>query len=80
VKHLSDKKALKLLGKRIRQLRKEQNISQSQLAYEAELALRQMGRIERGETNTTFLVLYKICKALDVSMPELHKFIEDSPD
>ena len=77
MKYLSEKRALELLGKRIHQLREEQDISQNQLAYEAGIALRQLGRIERGEINTSFLVLYKICKALNVSLSQLHEFLNE---
>ena len=77
MKNLSEKRALELLGKQIRKFREGQNVSQNQLAYEAEIALRQLGRIERGEINTSFYVLYKICKALNISLPQLLSFLDD---
>ncbi|MCA1967472.1 MAG: helix-turn-helix domain-containing protein [Flavobacterium sp.] len=31
----------------------------------------QIGRIERGEINTTIITLHKICKALQINIKEL---------
>ena len=71
MKFLSQEIFLKKIGARIKALRKEQQISQSQLAFEADLPLRQIGRIERGELNTGVHTLYKIAFALNVSVIEL---------
>ena len=74
MKYKRNTKAVKLLGKRIRQLRVEQKISQAQLAFEADVRLSQIGRIERGEINTSFSTLVSIAKALDVSLKEFFDF------
>jgi transcriptional regulator with XRE-family HTH domain len=71
VKILTQEIFLKKIGARIKALRKEQQISQSQLAFEAELPLRQIGRIERGELNTGVHTLYKISHALNVQLKDL---------
>jgi len=68
---LKDKKALKLLGKRIRQLREAADISQAQLAFEAGIPRFQVSRIERGEINTGVLSIFAIAKALEVDIREL---------
>ena len=39
---------LKAFGKRLKQLREEKGISQAQLAFEAEIQISQVSRIERG--------------------------------
>jgi transcriptional regulator with XRE-family HTH domain len=67
----ADTKLLKTIGNNIRMLRLEQDISQVQLAFEAEMTVRQLGRIERGESNPGFLALYKLAEALDVPIHEL---------
>ncbi|WP_438853057.1 helix-turn-helix domain-containing protein, partial [Brevundimonas nasdae] len=47
-------------------LRKERGLSQEALAGEAGLAMRHIGRIERGEGNPTVVVLGKLAEVLDV--------------
>ncbi len=44
-----------------------------ELSYEAETDYRQIGRIERGETNFTIGSLVKISSALGISLKELVK-------
>ena len=66
-----ERHALKMLGKRIRQLREDQGLSQAQLAFEAEIPRFQVSRIERGEINTGILNLIAISKALDINVQEL---------
>lgn len=66
-----DRKVLKLIGKRIRNLRDEAGISQAQLAFEAGIPRFQVSRIERGEINTGILNLMAISKALDIQIKEL---------
>lgn len=41
------------------------------LANEAEIEYRQLGRIERGEINTSILSLLRICLTLEVDVKEL---------
>jgi len=74
VKFFGQDTYLSKIGLRIKQLRKEQGISQSQLAFEAEIPLRQIGRIERGELNTGVHTLYKIAFALNIPLSELLDF------
>lgn len=62
---------LELLGKNIRRKRKEQNLSQEALAYEAGIDRAYLGKIERGEKNITVLKLLQICDTLKISVREL---------
>ena len=62
-----------LVGKTIRKNRKKQSITQSQLAFEAGIPREQVGRIERGEVNTTLRTLNSIAKALDIQIIDLFK-------
>ena len=41
------------------------------LAHEAEIEYRQLGRIERGEVNTSVLSLLRLCEVLKIEMKEL---------
>ena len=64
------------LGMRIRYLRKEQKMSQLDLALEAEVNKNYISDLERGCRNPSILVLEKIAKALDVSLKILFQGIE----
>lgn len=74
MKYNRDEKLLRLIGKRIRELRQKQGISQSQLAFESGIRINQIGRIERGEINTGISTLLSVAKALDVPIKELFNF------
>lgn len=62
---------LKLIGKRIRDLRKERGLSQEQLGELANLNYTYIGGVERAETNISVLNLAKIANALNVGVYEL---------
>ena len=55
-----------LLGKRVREIRESQGISQEALADIAGVHRTYMGTVERGETNISLLNVIKIAKALKV--------------
>ena len=67
---MSGKRSLRLLGERIRELRKERLLSQEKLAELAEIHVNHLRRIELGQANPTYLVLLRISAALDVALPE----------
>lgn len=52
------------IGAAIRACRRDQGISQEELAYKAEIDRSHMGKIERGERNVSLLNLIRICAAL----------------
>lgn len=62
------------LGTNIRKLRKQKGFTMESLANEIEMEYRQLGRIERGEINTTVISLLKIATALDISVKDLFDF------
>lgn len=62
------------LGARIRELRKEKKLSMESFAVDLDIEYRQLGRIERGEINTTILSLKKIADTLNVSLSSLLDF------
>ena len=66
-----DKKLLQQFGGRIKKFRKEQNTTQEELADKATIERSYMGTIERGERNPTLLKVYKIAKALGISLKDL---------
>ena len=60
--------ALKMIGKNIRTIRNSKGLSMEAVANEANIEYRQLGRIERGEGNTTIASLLKIADALNVDI------------
>ena len=62
---------IKSVGDKIRMKRLELNLSQETLSYDANIPRNQVGRIERGEINTSITTLLKICKALKIEIKDL---------
>ena len=69
---------LKKFGDNLRRIRKEKGLSMEFVANEAEIEYRQLGRIERGEINTTIISLLRIAEILKVEMKVLFDFESDS--
>ena len=65
---------LKDFGKRVRLIRKEKGMTMEAVAYKAGIEYRQLGRIERGEINTSIISLLKISQALEIEIKELFAF------
>jgi transcriptional regulator with XRE-family HTH domain len=74
VNYKRNEKFLKAFGKNVRRMRKEKGLTMEALAYESEMEIRQLGRIENGEINTTISTAYILATALGVGMEELFKF------
>jgi transcriptional regulator with XRE-family HTH domain len=68
------KKYLLAFGINLKKIRKAKGFSQERLAYEAEIELRQIGRIERGEINTGILSIKIIAETLGIEKKELLDF------
>ncbi len=64
-----------LLGKRIRDLRKQRGLSQEELGWKSELHFTYIGAVERGEKNCTVTTLEKIARGLEISIKDFF----DSP-
>lgn len=69
-----DEKFIKKFGLKIKEVRKAKKISQEQLAGDTGFELSQIGRIERGEINTSISHVAAIAKALIVKPEELFQF------
>ncbi len=79
VKHSSDINIIKNFGRRLKTVRKLKKLSQEQVAFEADIEISQISRIERGIINTSIVQVYKICKVLGVTLSDLFDFdIDDS--
>ena len=64
-----------LVGKRIREVRKEKGFSQEELAARADLDRTYMTSVECGRRNISIVNLHKIAKALGVTLEELFRGI-----
>ncbi len=58
-------------GARLRQLRKERNVSQDELALRAQIDRSYMGRIERGQVNITLEKVFRLANALGCNVRDL---------
>ncbi len=74
MKKKSDKKFLIALGKRVRELRKQREISQDQLSFEIGIRREQVIRIELGRQSTSVDILKKMADTFDVELKELFDF------
>jgi transcriptional regulator with XRE-family HTH domain len=63
-----------LLGERIKELRKERQMSQEQLAEKIRIDAKNLSRIEAGRGYPTFSTLEKIAEALSVEMRDFFDF------
>jgi transcriptional regulator with XRE-family HTH domain len=64
----------RLIGDRIRQLRKEKGFSQEKLGYESDLHYTHIGSIERGQKNWSIDTIVKLAKGLNVEVVDLFNF------
>jgi transcriptional regulator with XRE-family HTH domain len=65
---------LKAFGENLRKVREKKDYSQRKLAELAGINFTQIGKIERGEINTTLSTVYAIAKALEIQPAKLLVF------
>lgn len=70
---MEEKDNLLLLGSRVREIKKEQKLTQAQLAEKIDLSTNFIGMVERGKRNTTIDKMYKIIEALGVSCAKFYE-------
>lgn len=70
----SDEEYLISLGKRIKEIRLQKKIAQTEIAYRCGFDKSNYNTIESGKRNPTIISLLKIAKALDVSLIEFFNF------
>ena len=71
---------LKILGERIREMRKVKNLTQEDLAHESNIDRSYVGGVERGERNLSFDKLCQIANALGCDVATLTKGLpKDKP-
>jgi transcriptional regulator with XRE-family HTH domain len=71
MRKVQDARIQKRFGERVRQLRKEEGLSQEALALACDLDRSYIGGVERGERNVSLVNIHKIASALGVNAREL---------
>jgi transcriptional regulator with XRE-family HTH domain len=61
------------IGQKIRKKRLSKGLTMMELSFESDIDYRQIGRIERGETNFTIKTLLRICESLNCNLRSLIK-------
>lgn len=69
-----DEEGLSLLAINLKEVRKKKGFTQEELAYESEITLSQIARIETCKSNPTVSTMFKIARTLNVSVSELFNF------
>lgn len=69
-----DREGLELLAISLKDIRKRKGYTQEKLAFDSELTLSQIARIETVKSNPTISTLFKISRTLDVSLSEIFNF------
>lgn len=68
---------LTLLGSRIREIRQQKGVSQRLLSANIDIDERHLRRIEKGEVNTTILLLYDLSEELGITLTDLVAILYD---
>ena len=74
MKYFKNPVFIKNFGKNLRKIRLKKGISQEYLADEIGIPTNQIGRIERGEVNTSISIVNALSKALGVPIKDLFDF------
>lgn len=72
--NVKNKDYLEALGKHIRQIRLDLNLSQAEVSALSDVGFNQVGRIERGEVNVTASTLLALGNALEKHPSQLLDF------
>ena len=59
------------LGKIVKTQRKAAGLSQEELAFQADIDRTYVSQIERGVSNPSLLIIYKVAKVLNLPLPQL---------
>lgn len=71
---VKDEKLLKKFGENLRNIRISRKLTQEQLAFNADIAISQIGRIERGEINATISTVSALANGLELEINDLFNF------
>lgn len=65
---------LKKFGANLKKIRNERGLSQEFISFNSELSVNQIGRIERGEINTSLSTVYEIAQTIGIDVKKLFDF------
>ena len=71
---IRNEKLLEQFGLHLKETREKKGLTQEALAMEADIPISQIGRIERGEINTTLSTLDALARAMKMSLKDLMNF------
>lgn len=69
--NLRNQETLTKFGDRLKTLRTKKGFTLEQLAFEADIELSQVHRVEKGKTNPTLTTLIALAKGLGITLAEL---------
>ncbi len=72
--NVKDIEYMKSFGENLQKIRLSKKMTQEILAYTSDIPISQVGRIERGEINTTISTLKTLAKALNIPIKDLFDF------
>lgn len=73
-KNIYDEEGLTLLAKQLKEVRNKKGFTQEKLAYESDITLSQIARIETVKSNPTVSTIFKIARTLNVPVSDLFNF------
>jgi transcriptional regulator with XRE-family HTH domain len=74
VNNVKDIDYIKKFGENLKKVRLSKKMSQEVLAFSSDIPISQVGRIERGEINTTISTVKVIAETLEVPITTLFEF------
>lgn len=69
--NLRDQEILTLFGNKLKELRTSKQLTLQELAFEADIEISQVHRVEKGKINPTLTTLTALAKGLGVTLAEL---------
>jgi len=79
-KLIFDDEGIKAFAIQLKKIRIREGFTQSQLAFESELTLSQIARIETARINPTLSTVFRLARTLNVSLTDLFNFELSSKD
>jgi transcriptional regulator with XRE-family HTH domain len=71
---ITDAETLKELGKRLKEIREQKNLSQEEASKLCNISTNYFAEVERGERNLSVLSVENICKGLNIKASQLLPF------
>jgi putative transcriptional regulator len=67
----TQKKQLKVLGDKLKTIRKDKGLTLKELGYKIDKDPQSISRVEMGDINPTYLYLLEVCKGLEIDIKVL---------